>query len=57
VLHTDKEDLRRDCAYSLITADIYALLDEREQALDWLENAVNRGWTNYPDLKQHSSLH
>jgi non-specific serine/threonine protein kinase len=44
---------RRDAVYSLLLADIYAMLDERGQALDWLENAVNRGWINYPWLSQY----
>ncbi|MFQ5754301.1 MAG: tetratricopeptide repeat protein [bacterium] len=26
----------------------YALIDEKEEALIWLEHAVNRGWINYP---------
>jgi TolB-like protein/thioredoxin-like negative regulator of GroEL len=29
-----------------------ALLDERDEALDWLEHAVNRGWINYPLLSE-----
>jgi non-specific serine/threonine protein kinase len=45
--------MRRDPGYSLLTADLYAILDEREQALDWLENAVNRGWINYPYLSEY----
>jgi non-specific serine/threonine protein kinase len=44
---------RRDAAYSLLAADVYAMLDEREQALDWLENAVNRGFINYPYLSEY----
>jgi len=45
--------VRRDAGYSLITADLYAMLDDREQALDWLENAVNRGYINYPYLSEY----
>jgi non-specific serine/threonine protein kinase len=45
--------MRRDPGYSLLTADFYAILDEREQALDWLENAVNRGFINYPYLSEY----
>jgi len=44
---------RRDLTYSYCMAIIYAMADEREQALDWLENAVNRGLINYPYLKEY----
>ena len=26
----------------------YALIDEKEESLNWLERAINRGWINYP---------
>jgi serine/threonine protein kinase/tetratricopeptide (TPR) repeat protein len=42
--------MRRDALYSLWVTDFYAMLDDREQTLDWLENAVNRGFINYPYL-------
>jgi non-specific serine/threonine protein kinase len=29
-------------------AECYALIDEREEALKWLEHAVSKGWVNYP---------
>jgi TolB-like protein len=29
-------------------ADVFALMDERDKALDWIEHAINRGWINYP---------
>ena len=29
-------------------AECYALLDEKEEALDWLEHAISKGWINYP---------
>jgi len=44
---------RRDFLYSFCVADYYAMLDEREQAFDWLENAVNRGFINYPLLSEY----
>jgi non-specific serine/threonine protein kinase len=31
----------------------YALLDRPREALDWLENAVNRGFLNYPFLSEY----
>jgi TolB-like protein/predicted Ser/Thr protein kinase len=44
---------RRDALYSLDVSECYAMLDEREQAFDWLENAVNRGFINYPYLNEY----
>ena len=32
------------------------LIDEREQALEWLENATHRGLINYPFLSQYDPL-
>lgn len=34
-------------------ADGYALLDEKQKALDWLEIAIARGFINYPLLSKH----
>ena len=44
---------RRDLIYSYYMMVIYAVADEREQAFDWLENAVSRGWINYPYLSEY----
>ena len=37
-----------DCQLSRTIAEGFALLNEREKALDWLENAIDRGFINYP---------
>jgi eukaryotic-like serine/threonine-protein kinase len=42
---------RRDCEWSYWIASRLALLGAKPQALDWLENAVNRGFINYPYLQ------
>jgi len=31
----------------------YALIEEKEEALDWLELSVNRGWIPYPFLNEY----
>jgi serine/threonine protein kinase/tetratricopeptide (TPR) repeat protein len=41
------EYLSRDMAHA------YALIDEKEKALEWLENAVKRGFIAYPFLNNH----
>ena len=37
-------------------ADCYCLVDEHDQALDWLANAIDRGFINYPFLSQHDKI-
>jgi non-specific serine/threonine protein kinase len=34
----------------------YSLLDEREEAIHWLEQAVDRGWINYPLFSRDDPL-
>jgi non-specific serine/threonine protein kinase len=41
---------RIDLGYSFFIGECYALLDHKIEALDWLENAVERGFINYPFL-------
>jgi non-specific serine/threonine protein kinase len=31
-----------------IMAGLFSMIDEKNQALDWLEHAVKRGWINFP---------
>ena len=37
-------------------ATFYSYLDDKEQSIDWLENAVDRGFINYPFLSEHDKL-
>jgi len=39
---------------SWMLADCYALAGEKEEAMNWLENAVNRGFVNYPYISQYN---
>ena len=43
----------RDITYSWFVAVGFAIIDEKEKALDWLENAVNWGFINYPLLSEN----
>jgi hypothetical protein len=43
---------QRDASFSHSVAITLALLSEKKEALDWLENAVNRGLINYPLLAE-----
>jgi eukaryotic-like serine/threonine-protein kinase len=45
--------MKRDCQYSYHMASFYAYLEERELALDWLENAVSRGMFNFPMFAEY----
>ena len=38
---------------SLMLAQSFALIGEKEKALYWLENSVNRGFINYPFFEDH----
>ncbi len=44
---------QRDLEWSYHIAEAFALLSEKKEALDWLENAVNRGFINYPFMNRH----
>lgn len=43
---------RRDVQYSGFVAGGYALLGDKEKAMDWVEHSVNRGFINYPYLNE-----
>ncbi len=49
-------DARTDMLYSWFLADCYSFIDERERALDWLDNAVVGGFINYPFLARFDTL-
>jgi non-specific serine/threonine protein kinase len=51
-----KRTALRDPWWSYMVADIYALAGVTDEALDWLENALSRGWVNYPFTVQHDPL-
>jgi non-specific serine/threonine protein kinase len=45
-----------DLQNSFHIATFYSYMDKKEEALKWLENAVNRGFINYPLLKGQDPL-
>jgi serine/threonine protein kinase len=47
-----QETSKRDPANSESLAAALALVGEKEKALDWLENAISRGFINYPLLAE-----
>ena len=47
---------KRDPEWSYYVALMLSSLDARAEALDWLENAVNRGFINYPALERIQML-
>ena len=44
---------RQDVQLSSFLSAFYAMIGEDERALDWLENAISRGFINYPFLNEH----
>jgi hypothetical protein len=51
-----QKTVQRDAAFSHHLAGILALLGENNEALDWLQNAINRGFINYPLLAEKDPL-
>jgi serine/threonine protein kinase/Tfp pilus assembly protein PilF len=47
---------RRDHQWSYFIAVPFALLDAKEEAFGWLENAVDKGFINYPELERNRYL-
>ena len=43
--------MKRDLQLSYHAASFYSYLDQPNDALDWLENAINRGFYNYPFME------
>ncbi|MBN1504826.1 MAG: protein kinase [Candidatus Eisenbacteria bacterium] len=50
------ETAKRDPQYSNWIGAFYAALGDTENSLDWLENSVSRGFTNYPFMSKHDPL-
>jgi tetratricopeptide (TPR) repeat protein len=48
-----RKTCQRDAEWSYYVADAFALLDEKKEALDWLENAADGDFINYPFINQH----
>jgi non-specific serine/threonine protein kinase len=51
-----EEGARSDLQYSWSMAQGFALLEEKGRAVDWLENAVNCGFWNYPLFSDRDPL-
>jgi len=50
------EAMKWDEQFSWEMAANYALIGQKQVALNWLENAVNRGFINYPFLNEYDPL-
>jgi TolB-like protein/Tfp pilus assembly protein PilF len=46
----------RDEVISIFVAECYALLDEKEEAITWIEHGVRWGFINYPFLNEYDPL-
>ena len=47
-----QETFKRDAGFSFLASEVMALFGEKKESMDWLENAVNRGFINYPLLAE-----
>ena len=47
---------KKDGQYSLFVAEAYAMLNYNTDALNWLENSINRGMINYLFLNEYDPL-
>ena len=48
--------IRRDPQYSYFISGLFALAGMKEEAFDWLENSVDRGFINYPFISKYDPL-
>jgi lipoprotein NlpI len=48
--------LQKDLQYSWHMGTFYSYLDDKDQSFSWLENAVDRGFINYPFLNEYDPL-
>jgi len=44
---------KRNLAWSYYVAECYALIDEKEKAIDWLEISIQNGLVNYPFINEY----
>ncbi len=51
-----QETCRRDCTFSHHLAGMFALLGDKSEALNWLQNAYDRFFINYPLLSERDPL-
>ncbi len=47
---------RRDCQSTYFVSGLFALSGMKDEAFDWLENAVDRGFINYPFISEYDPL-
>jgi tetratricopeptide (TPR) repeat protein len=59
VLQLISEDFKRmmegDEIFPIWMAEIYALINEKSEAVDWIEHGVNCGFINYPFLMEYDA--
>jgi len=48
--------LQADCQYSWHMGAVYSYVNDRDKSIEWLENAVNRGFINYQMLNEYDPL-
>ena len=56
ILDETKDMFRKDEMYPIWMAECYALIDEKEQAMNWLDHGIGWGFINYPFLNEYDPL-
>jgi len=51
-----QENIQRDLIDTQWVASIFSLMNEKDEALKWLENAIDKGFINYPFLNEYDSF-
>jgi non-specific serine/threonine protein kinase len=51
-----KATARRDPQYSWLVAEGFAVIGDKDKTIEWLVNAVDRGFINYPFLSDYDPL-
>ncbi len=51
-----KEIMRGDELYPIWMAECYALINKKEESINWIEEGINNHFINYPFLNQYDSF-
>ena len=44
---------KKDFQYSLFVADAFAMINQKKESLNWIENSINNGNVNFPFINEY----